>query len=86
MDNIVIKGARQNNLKNIDVDSIIDSRENVEEICIAIQTAMSDSFKEMCKKTLCPYGDGHAAERIADQIICTVQHGNIDLKKKFYNI
>lgn len=68
------------------IDSIIDCGENVEDICMAIQKAMSDSFKEMCKKTLCPYGDGHAAERIADQIICTVQHGNIDLKKKFYNI
>lgn len=68
------------------IDSIIDCGENVEDICMAIQKAMSDSFKEMCKKTLCPYGDGHAAEQIADQIICTVQHGDMDLKKKFYNI
>ena len=68
------------------VDSIIDCGENVEDICQAIQRAMSGSFKEECQKTLCPYGNGHAAERIADQIIRTVQSGNMDLKKKFYNI
>lgn len=66
------------------VDSIIDCGENVEDICMAIQKAMSDAFKETCKKTSCPYGEGHAAERIADQIICTVQQDNIDLKKQFY--
>ena len=68
------------------VDSIIDCGGNEEDICFAIQKALSDAFKEACKKTVCPYGDGHAAERIADQIVCTVQHGNIDLKKRFHTI
>lgn len=68
------------------VDSIIDCRENEEDICTAIQKAMSGLFKEECKKIVCPYGDGHAAERIAGQIIRTVLYGNMDLKKKFYNI
>lgn len=68
------------------VDSIIDCRENEEDIGIAIQKAMSDSFKETCEKTSCPYGEGHAAERIADKIVCTVQHEHIDLKKRFYTI
>lgn len=66
------------------VDSIIDCGDSVEEICRAIEKAMSDSFKEICQNTLCPYGDGHAATRIAEQIICTVQQDNIDLKKQFY--
>lgn len=69
------------------VDSIIDCGGNEGDICFAIQKALSDAFKEACKKTSCPYGDGHAAERIADQIVCTVlQYGHIDLKKRFYTI
>lgn len=68
------------------VDSIIDCGDSVEEICRAIEKAMSDSFKKMCKKTVCPYGDGHAAKWIADKIVSTVQYGIIDLKKKFYHI
>lgn len=76
-------GERQKG--RLHVDSIIDCGENAEDICIAIRKAMSSLFKEACKKTICPYGDGHAAERIAHKIICTVQYGSINLKKNFWN-
>ena len=33
-----------------------------------------------------PYGSGNAAERIAEKTVETVRSGNIDLKKKFYDL
>ena len=32
-----------------------------------------------------PYGDGHAAERIAAKVIQVILENKIDLKKKFYD-
>ena len=47
---------------------------------------MSNEHRDICKKVVSPYGDGHAAERIANETIKCVMKGNIDLKKRFYNI
>ena len=54
------------------------------DIVIAIREAFNDRFRESCKKVVSPYGDGHAAERIAKKALEVVVAGNIDLKKKFY--
>ena len=47
-------------------ESIINCGESAEEIVKAIRKAMTDEHRTICKKTVSPYGDGHACERIAD--------------------
>lgn len=66
--------------------SIINCASDTESIVSAIKTAMSDAHKAICRSVVSPYGDGHAAERIAQKTIETVMNGGIELKKKFYDI
>ena len=47
---------------------------------------MSSDFRAQYKEIYTPYGDGHAAEKIAKKMIETIQSGKIDLKKKFYDL
>lgn len=67
-------------------ESIINCGVNKNEIIDAIEKAMSDGHKEISRRVVSPYGDGHAAERIANKSYQVVMDGNIDLKKKFYDI
>ena len=46
---------------------------------------MSDEHKDICRKVVSPYGDGHAAEQIAEKSIDILMSGSIDLAKKFYD-
>jgi len=66
--------------------NIIDCEDNTESIVMAIKKALSQEFKAVCQKTINPYGDGHAGAQIANKCIETVQKGNIDLRKKFYDL
>lgn len=66
--------------------SIIDCGETTEQISAAIQTAASPKFKRQCLKMENYYGDGHAAERIAEKTVAIVMKGAIDLKKRFYDM
>ena len=45
---------------------------------------MSNEHKDICKNVVYPYGNGDAAERIANKSIEVVREESIDLKKKFY--
>ncbi len=66
-------------------DSVIDCLPDKESILKAIDKACSEEFKEVCRNVVSPYGDGHAAERIAEISIDAVKNG-ISLKKKFYDL
>jgi GDP/UDP-N,N'-diacetylbacillosamine 2-epimerase (hydrolysing) len=66
-------------------ESIINCAEDVESIKKAIKKAQSLEFKSVCAKVVSPYGDGHAAEQIANKIYEVVMSGSINLKKKFYD-
>lgn len=66
--------------------SIINCETDAGSIADAIKKAMSREFRALCRKVESPYGDGHAGERIAGKIMETVMEGNIDLKKKFYDM
>ena len=48
--------------------------------------AMDNEFRRSCKNIISPYGDGHAAEKIAKKIKYTVCNEKIDLKKRFYDL
>ncbi len=70
----------------LQVGSIINCGTKKTEIIPAIHRALSDKFRENCTKTRQPYGNGQAAKKIAQKVIETVMKGDIDLKKKFYDI
>ena len=65
--------------------SIINCSPDTASIVAAIETALSDAHRAVCSQVVSPYGDGHAAERIAEKAVQAVQTGAIDLKKKFYD-
>lgn len=67
-------------------ESVVDCGETKDEILVAIRTAMSEAHRKVCAAVVSPYGSGEAGTRIAEKVIETVQIGNIDLKKKFYDL
>ncbi len=67
-------------------ESIINCGIFKNDIIDAIEEAMSDRQREISRNVVSPYGDGHAAERIAEKSYQVVMDGNINLKKKFYDI
>ena len=66
--------------------SIINCEDNAAAIIGAIKKALSEEHMQVCQKVVSPYGNGHAAERIAKKIIEVVMDGGIELKKKFYDL
>ena len=70
----------------LQAESVINCAPDAEAILSAVRKAMSAEHQAVCRTVVSPYGDGHAAERIARKSIETVNAGSIDLKKKFYNL
>ena len=66
-------------------ESIINCGTESRDIIDAIARATSEEHLKVCENIVSPYGDGHAAERIAEKSINTVLTNNIDLKKHFYD-
>ncbi len=66
-------------------ESILNCLPDTESIVQAIRKAEDPAFRSVCKKVISPYGDGHAAEKIAERIRNVVMEESIDLKKKFYD-
>jgi len=66
--------------------SIINCGIYKNDIIDAIKEALSEKHKEISRNVISPYGDGHAAERIAKKAYQVIVDGNVDLKKKFYDI
>ncbi len=66
-------------------ESIINCRTSKDDIVSAIRKALTDEHREKCRKIVSPYGEGNAAEQIANKAFEIVLKGDIDLKKKFYN-
>ncbi len=66
-------------------DSVIDCPPMAKDIRKAISRALSVEFKRSCKAVNCPYGDGHAAEKIYRVIKKTIGKSN-DFKKSFYDL
>ena len=70
----------------LQMKSIINCGISKDEIVKSIHRAMTDEHKAICLKVISPYGNGHAAEQIAQKSIEVVMDGGIDLKKKFYDL
>ena len=67
-------------------ESIINCGPSTKDISAAMRIAMSDDHILKCESVVSPYGSGDAARRIAEKITEVVRKGNIDLKKKFYDL
>lgn len=67
-------------------ESIINCDSDTASICAAVEKAMAAEFKEISRKVVSPYGDGHAALKIAQKIVDTVKDSKVNLKKKFYDV
>ena len=67
-------------------ETVVDCGDTAEEILAAIRKAMSGEHRKTCAAAANPYGSGNAAERIAEKSFEAVRSGNIDLKKKFYDL
>lgn len=66
--------------------SIINCGTSKEEMVDGIHRAIGNDHKAVCMEVVSPYGDGHAANQIAQKSIDVVMSGGIDLKKKFYDL
>ena len=67
-------------------ESIITCAESTEDKVLAIKKALSEEHRLICSKVVSPYGDGRAAEKIAEKIFEVVVNEDIDLMKKFYDM
>lgn len=67
-------------------ESVIDCGYKTENIVEAVKKAVSDKHRNLCEKVISPYGDGHAAEKIAEKTISIVIENKINLAKKFYDL
>ncbi|MBR4174576.1 MAG: UDP-N-acetylglucosamine 2-epimerase (hydrolyzing) [Lachnospiraceae bacterium] len=67
-------------------ESIINCGSSADEITAAMRNAVSDEHRLKCQSVVSPYGSGNAGEQIAEKITEVVGKGNIDLKKKFYDL
>lgn len=67
-------------------DSIIDCTTDEQSICEAIEKARSQSFKEIAKNAVNPYGDGETSKKIVETVKKFLIMDCINLKKKFYDV
>ncbi len=65
---------------------VIDCGYSREEIQTAIAAALSDEFRETCRKARNPYEKPGTADAIMDILRGELRSGRIHLKKKFYDI
>ncbi len=68
----------------LQAESIINCGTGTEDIIRAAEKAMDSEFRKQCAKVTSPYGDGHAAERVA-QIVMKALEKPMDLMKTFYD-
>lgn len=67
-------------------ESVIDCKCDEESITFAITMAEKTDFRKKCMDIHNPYGDGHAAVKIASRIMQELRAERIDIKKSFYEV
>ncbi len=70
----------------IQADSVIDCQAVAGEVNRAMRRACSEEFRHGLVEVSNPYGDGDASARIVDVLQRFFMDGNVDLKKKFYDV
>ena len=67
-------------------ESVINCRPEMEDIDLAIKTALSDRFKDIAGKAENPYGEGDTSEKIIRIVKEFLNRDKVDMKKKFHDI
>lgn len=70
----------------IQAESVINCSPICNEICQAIDLALSKKFLNIAHNAINPYGDGNTSDRIAEILKRSFCMNNINLKKKFCDI
>ncbi|MCI9577942.1 MAG: UDP-N-acetylglucosamine 2-epimerase (hydrolyzing) [Oscillibacter sp.] len=70
----------------IQAESVLNCRPEREDILRALERACSPDFRRKAAAAKNPYGDGNTSERICKIIKSVLSSGQIDLKKRFYDI
>lgn len=70
----------------LQAESVINCRPERTDILRALDLACSPAFREVAARAVNPYGDGNTSERIHEIIRHTILSGQIDLRKRFYDI
>jgi GDP/UDP-N,N'-diacetylbacillosamine 2-epimerase (hydrolysing) len=67
-------------------DSLICCSPERGDIISAMKKAAGSEFQDIAKNVVSPFGDGNTSDRIIEQIRRFFLTGDIDLKKKFYDL
>ena len=67
-------------------DSVINCEPTCSAITQAINTALSQEFRSTAANAANPFGDGETSEKILRIIKMRLKAGNLDLKKKFFDL
>lgn len=67
-------------------ESIINCEPVQDKIAQAINTALSQEFRMIAAKAANPFGNGETSKKICRVIMEQFRFGNVDLKKKFYDL
>lgn len=70
----------------LQAESVINCQPEKKDILRALDRACSLEFRERASKAVNPYGDGNTSGKICRIIKDTLLSGEIDLKKRFYDI
>lgn len=70
----------------IQAESVINCCPEKADILRALELAGSPDFRQLAARAVNPYGDGNTSGKICRIIKDTLRYGQIDLKKKFYDI
>ncbi len=69
----------------LQAESVLSCGTSADSIAEAIRKALSNDMKKISKEASCPFGDGHAAEKIVEHSLEALKNG-IDLRKSFNDI
>lgn len=67
-------------------DSLICCEPLQSDIVAAMKKATTPEFKRISCNTVSPFGDGHTSEKMLFEIKRTLKLGNVQLKKKFFDL
>lgn len=70
----------------LQAESVLNCRPEKADILRALERACSQEFRAQAAKAVNPYGDGNTSGKICKVIKRTLLSGQIDLKKRFYDL
>ncbi|MGG7198256.1 UDP-N-acetylglucosamine 2-epimerase [Clostridium butyricum] len=67
-------------------DTVINCNPDFDDICLSIEKAQNEEFKNKIKNSKNIFGDGNTSDKIVKEIAKFLKNDEINLKKKFYDL